>query len=259
MDDVFKALASEHRRLLLDRLRENNGQTLTELCEHLGMTRQAVTKHLDVLEAANLVTTVWHGREKLHYLNPVPIQELYERWIANYERERLQALTDLKRRLEGKTDTMTSNGNKPDFQYTIYIATTPEKVWEALTTPEMTQQFWFGRRVVADWATGAKYETFLPSGKLESQGEVVACDPPRTLTISGQMVGRPPREVKSATTFTIEPFGPTVKLTVTVQNAAPEDFASPANNFRGIDTGWPLSLSSLKSLLETGHTVMQFE
>lgn len=101
MDIVFKALADESRRGLLDRLHENNGQTLSELCGHLDMTRQAVTKHLGLLEAANLVTTVWRGREKLHYLNPLPLHEIYERWIGKYERSRLQALSDLKRGLEG--------------------------------------------------------------------------------------------------------------------------------------------------------------
>src|ERR1041385_5095670 len=101
MDEVFRALASKHRRLLLDQLRENAGQTLGELCEHLSMTRQAVTKHLVVLEEAHLVTTVWHGREKLHYLNPVPVQEIYDRWIVNYDRQHLQALSQLKRDLEG--------------------------------------------------------------------------------------------------------------------------------------------------------------
>jgi DNA-binding transcriptional ArsR family regulator len=100
MDAVFKALADESRRALLDRLHKNNGQTLGELCEHLDMTRQAVTKHLLLLEAANLIAVVWRGREKLHYLNPVPIHEISERWIGKYERHRLQALSDLKRGLE---------------------------------------------------------------------------------------------------------------------------------------------------------------
>ncbi len=100
MDKVFKALADPNRRHLLDRLHANNGQTLGELCEHLDMTRQAVTKHLAVLEAANLVVTVWRGREKLHYLNPVPINEIYERWIGKYERHRVRALHDLKKALE---------------------------------------------------------------------------------------------------------------------------------------------------------------
>jgi DNA-binding transcriptional ArsR family regulator len=100
MDAVFKALADESRRKLLDVLHESNGQTLTQLSGHLDMTRQAVTKHLALLEAANLIATVWRGREKLHYLNPMPLHEIYERWIGKYERHRLQALSDLKKGLE---------------------------------------------------------------------------------------------------------------------------------------------------------------
>jgi DNA-binding transcriptional ArsR family regulator len=100
MDAVFKALADESRRKLLDALFKDNGQTLTQLCAHLDMTRQAVTKHLGLLEEANLVTVVWRGREKLHYLNPVPLHEIYERWIGKYEGHRLQALSDLKQGLE---------------------------------------------------------------------------------------------------------------------------------------------------------------
>jgi len=102
MDAVFKALADESRRKLLDELHQNNGQTLTQLCGLLDMTRQAVTKHLALLEAANLVAVVWRGREKLHYLNPVPLHEIYERWIGKYERHRLQALSELKKGLEAK-------------------------------------------------------------------------------------------------------------------------------------------------------------
>jgi DNA-binding transcriptional ArsR family regulator len=104
VDKVFKALADPSRRKLLDQLHVNNGQTLSELCEHLDMSRQAVTKHLALLEAANLVATVWRGREKLHYLNPVPLQEIYDRWIIKYERDRLRALSELKQRLEGGKD-----------------------------------------------------------------------------------------------------------------------------------------------------------
>lgn len=100
VDRVFKALAAPERRLLLDKLRAENGQTLSELCQHLEMTRQAVTRHLNVLEDANLVATIWQGREKLHYLNPVPIHEIAERWIGKYERGRLRALAELKSKLE---------------------------------------------------------------------------------------------------------------------------------------------------------------
>jgi DNA-binding transcriptional ArsR family regulator len=104
MDKVFKALADPSRRELLDRLRAENGQTLGQLCAHLDMTRQAVTKHLAVLEEANLVVVVWQGREKLHYLNPVPIHDIAERWIGKFERGRLYLLAELKEKLEGETD-----------------------------------------------------------------------------------------------------------------------------------------------------------
>jgi DNA-binding transcriptional ArsR family regulator len=104
MDRVFKALADPGRRLLLDRLRAHNGQTLTQLCEHLDMSRQAVTKHLRVLEEASLVATIRRGREKLHYLNPVPIHDIAQRWIGQFERGRLRALAELKKKLEGETD-----------------------------------------------------------------------------------------------------------------------------------------------------------
>ena len=111
MDAVFKALADSSRRKLLDVLYKNNGQTLTELCEHLDMTRQAVTKHLILLEEANLIATVWRGREKLHYLNPVPIHEIYDRWIGKYERQRLDALSDLKKGLEQTKENKSTTRN----------------------------------------------------------------------------------------------------------------------------------------------------
>ncbi len=104
MDKVFKALADPGRRLLLDKLHAGNGQTLGQLCEHLNMTRQAATKHLKLLEKANLVVTIWRGREKMHYLNPVPIHQIAERWIGKFERGRLRVLAELKKQLEGETD-----------------------------------------------------------------------------------------------------------------------------------------------------------
>jgi DNA-binding transcriptional ArsR family regulator len=104
MDEVFKALADASRRSLLDRLHTRNGQTLNELCEGIAMTRQAVTKHLAILEQANLVTTIRHGREKLHYLNPVPIHQIGERWIKKFERGKLAALGELKRQLEKRDE-----------------------------------------------------------------------------------------------------------------------------------------------------------
>src|ERR1700755_94853 len=150
VDDVFKALADPSRRVLLDSLNERNGQTLRELCSRLDMARQSVSKHLAVLEAANLVTTVRRGREKLHYLNAAPINDIAERWITRYERERVHALADLKRALE---DTPV---DRPSFVYTTYIRTTPERLWEALTEPAFTDAYW-GVRFDTDWRTGSRY------------------------------------------------------------------------------------------------------
>src|SRR6516164_9257675 len=123
IDEVFKALADTSRRRLLDSLNARNGQTLRELCSGLTMARQSVSKHLAVLEAANLVTSVRQGREKLHYLNAAPVNEIAERWIDRYDRDRVRALADLKRALEDPVD-------KPEFVYTTYIRTTPERLWQ---------------------------------------------------------------------------------------------------------------------------------
>src|SRR4051812_30846792 len=148
MDEVFRALADPSRRALLDSLNGRNGQTLRELCSGLAMTRQSVSKHLAVLEAANLVTTIRRGREKLHYLNADPINEIGERWITRYERERVQALDDLKHALEDNTM------DKPSFVYTTYIQTTPERLWEALTDPAFTERYW-GATFDTDWKAGS--------------------------------------------------------------------------------------------------------
>src|SRR3954447_11380471 len=148
MDDAFKALADPSRRRLLDSLNERNGQTLRELCSGLDMARQSVSKHLAVLEAAGLVTSVRRGREKLHYLNPAPINEISERWINRYERARVHALADLKRALEDTSMDM------PSFVYTTYIQTTPERLWEALTDPAFTQRYW-GATFDTDWKPGS--------------------------------------------------------------------------------------------------------
>src|SRR5436309_7553888 len=150
MDDAFRALADPSRRLLLDSLNERNGQTLRELCSGLDMARQSVSKHLAVLEAANLVTTVRPGREKLHYLNAAPINEISERWITHYDLERARALADLKRALEEDTTV-----DKPTFVYTTYIKTTPEQLWQALTEPAFTQRYW-GITFDSDWEAGSE-------------------------------------------------------------------------------------------------------
>src|SRR5713101_1893318 len=136
MDAIFRALADPSRRRLLDRLNERNGQTLRELCSELDMARQSVTKHLAVLEAANLITTVRRGREKLHYLNTAPINDIAERWIHRYDHERVRTLADLKRALEDQPMRQT------EFVYVTSIHTTPDKLWQALTDPNFTLRYW---------------------------------------------------------------------------------------------------------------------
>src|SRR5688500_18373556 len=148
VDEVFRALADPSRRVLLDKLNDCNGQTLRELCAGLRMARQSVSKHLAVLEGANLVTTVRRSREKLHYLNAAPIHALSERWINRYDQERVRALADLKRALEE------TPMQKPSFAYTTYIKTTPERLWLALTEPAFTQRYW-RTTFETDWQVGS--------------------------------------------------------------------------------------------------------
>src|SRR5947209_12959102 len=149
IDEVFRALADPSRRRLLDSLNASNGQTLRELCAGMDMARQSVSKHLALLEAANLVTIVWRGREKLHYLNPAPINDISERWIDRYEQQRVEALADLKRALESRVM------DKPSFVYTTYIQTTPEQLWEALTSSAFTRRYW-GAAFATDWQPGSE-------------------------------------------------------------------------------------------------------
>src|SRR5688500_17531898 len=133
VDEVFRALADPGRRHLLDSLNRTNGQTLRQLCDGMGMARQSVSKHLAVLEAAGLVTTVRRGREELNYLNASPVNAIADSWISRYDRPRIRALADLQDALEGPG---------MGFSYTTYIATTPAKLWEALTDPAFTRQYW---------------------------------------------------------------------------------------------------------------------
>ena len=244
MDGVFKALADASRRELLDRLRGTNGQTVSELCARLDISRQAVSKHLDILEEANLVVTIWQGREKLHYLNPVPIHEISERWINKFDRPHMQKLGQLKQALEAKM-------TKPEFVYAIYIASTPEKVFAALTDSKATSQFWFGNEVKSDWKAGSPL-TFHREGKLIVEGKVLECDPPHRLSYTFRSMHEPHngKERPSRVTLEIEPQKDQVKLTV-----MHDDFDEGSKVFESISNGWPLVLSSLKSLLEAGHVL----
>ncbi len=191
MDEVFKALADPSRRLLLDSLNERNGQTLRELCSGLDMARQSVSKHLAVLEEANLVTTVRRGREKLHYLNAAPINEITDRWINRYEEGRVHALADLKRALEDTTM------DKPSFVYTTYIKTTPEQLWKALTEPAFTERYW-NITFDTDWKAGSRM-TWHQRGVTIADADqvVVESDPYRRLSYAlvADLLGDVEREV----------------------------------------------------------------
>lgn len=246
MDTVFKALAHQTRRYLLDRLHEHNGQTLGELCERLDMTRQSATQHLAVLEAANLVSTVRRGRDKLHYLNPVPLNEIQERWIDKFERPRLRALSALKRQAE---EDMT---DKPTFVYVTYIQSTPEKVWHALTDAEVTAQYW-GHSNVSDWQVGSTWEHQRTDGTHTADvvGTVVESVPPTRLVSTWAVPGEEPTDGPSRVTFDIQPYGEIVRLTVTHENLADDTERDAAAS------GWAAVLSNLKSLLETGSPLPQ--
>ncbi|MEU3791398.1 ArsR/SmtB family transcription factor [Streptomyces fructofermentans] len=247
-DRVFKALADGTRRRLLDRLHERNGQTLGELCAQVDMARQSVTQHLAVLEAANLVGTVRRGREKLHYLNPVPLHEMQERWVDKFERPRLRALSALKRRAEEDMS------DRPTFVYVTYIASTPEKVWDALTDADLTARYWGHSNVSQDWRPGSRWEHRRTdgSGVADVVGTVVESERPTRLVTTWAEPGEEAREDRrSRVTFDILPHGGIVRLTVTHEDLADEAAAAE------VGTGWPAVLANLKSLLETGSPLPQ--
>ncbi|HWF80453.1 MAG TPA: SRPBCC domain-containing protein [Streptosporangiaceae bacterium] len=244
-DVVFRALADATRRALLDRLRERNGQTLGELCEPLAMARQSATQHLGVLESANLITTVRRGREKLHYLNPVPLWTITERWIDKFERPRLRTLSAVKHRAE--EDIMT---NRPNYVYVTYIESSAQRVWEALTDADLTGQYW-GHSNVSDWQAGSDWEHLRVdgSGIADVVGTVLESVPPRRLAMTFDAPGEVPPAGPSKVTFDIEPFHEIVRLTVTHENLA------DGEALEAVSAGWPAVCANLKSLLETGHVL----
>jgi len=260
MDDVFKALGDPSRRRLLDSLNGRNGQSLRELCAGLDMARQSVSKHLAVLEAANLVTTVRRGREKLHYLNAAPINDIAERWINHYHAGRVHALADLKRALE---DTTTME--KPEFVYTTYIRTTPQRLWQALTDPAFTERYW-GLRFESDWTVGSTMTWEQHGVTITDPAQVVVeSDPYRRLAytwhtftpewaalhgFSDEFLATAAGEPRSKVTFDIEPDGSMVRLTV-----VHDGFEAGSAVVESVRQGWPRVMSGLKTLLETGDTL----
>jgi uncharacterized protein YndB with AHSA1/START domain/biotin operon repressor len=239
VDAVFKALADPTRRNLLDELFRQDGQTLNALQERFSMTRFGVMKHLRQLEEAGLVVSTRRGREKLHFLNPVPIRLVHDRWVSKYAEPWAAALSDLKNRLESPMEKV----------FEIYIRTTPERLWEAITDGEIRSKYNFGARVSSDWTPGSRYEMSHPGATgLLGEGENLEVDPPRRLVQS--MVALWSDEVKSEgtsrVTWEIEPVGDSCRLTVTH-----DQLREGANN--ELYGGWPMILSGLKTWLETGE------
>jgi uncharacterized protein YndB with AHSA1/START domain/DNA-binding transcriptional ArsR family regulator len=258
MDEVFRALADPTRRSLLDELFQRDGQTLRALEQDLPMTRFGVMKHLRVLEEAGLVATRKRGREKLHFLNPVPIRLIHDRWVSKYAEPWAAGLSGLKRRLEETTMekfngdaglTLAEGDTRAVFE--IFIKTTPERLWEAITDPEMRATYSFGVQTHSEWTPGSSYKASVPGVIDIAEGENVEVDPPRRLVQSFTALWSD--EVKSEgvsrVTWEIEPVGDdSCRLTVTHDQLR----EGASNELYG---GWPQILSGLKTLLETGESL----
>ena len=238
MDAVFSALADPTRRELLDSLFREDGQTLGALVKRFAMTRFGVMKHLRLLEEAGLVVSRRQGREKLHYLNPVPIRLVHDRWVSKYAEPWTAALSEIKERLETTMEKV----------FEIYIRTSPERLWEAITDPEIRSKYNFGARVITDWKVGSRFEMDSPGGLL-GEGEILESDPPRRLVHS--MIALWGEDVKSEgtsrVTWEITPIGDdSCRLTV-----VHDQLREGAND--QLYGGWPMILSGLKTWLETGQ------
>jgi uncharacterized protein YndB with AHSA1/START domain len=241
-DDVFKALADPTRRRLLDALFHADGQTLTALEGRLPMSRYGVMKHLRVLEAAGLVVARRSGREKRHYLNPLPIRLVHDRWVSKYTEPWASALIDLKQTLE-------QTGMQKVYE--IYIKTTPERLWRAITDPALRARYNFGASIATDWQPGSSFQMTARDGSVAlGEGEIIEADPPRRLvhTMTALWSDDVRREGASRVTWEIEPVGDSCCLTLTH-----DDLREGANP--ELYGGWPMILSGLKTLLETGESL----
>lgn len=238
MDDVFKALADPTRRSLLDELFKQDGQTLSALEARVAMTRFGVMKHLRQLEKAGLVVSRKQGREKLHYLNPVPIRLIHDRWVSKYAAPWAAALSGLKQELEGRT---------MEKVYEIYIKTTPEALWHAITATEMRQKWNFGAEVTSDWKKGSPIKG-RGGDFLIFEGEVLEIDPPwRLVQTFHALWGEDVKaEGPSRVTWEITQVRDSCRLLVTHS-----ELREGAN--AQLYGGWPMALSGIKTLLETGE------
>jgi len=237
MDEVFKALADPTRRSLLDELFREDGQTLSALEARFAMTRFGVMRHLKQLEEAGLVVTRRRGREKLHFLNPVPIRLVHDRWVSKYAEPWAAGLSGLKTELE----------NTMEKVYEIYIRTTPERLWEAITDPDIRAKYQFGMRQTSDFTKGSRYEMH-GGGNLLGEGEILEIDPPRRLVQSMRALWGDDvkAEGTSRVTWEIVKIEDSCRLTVTH-----DQLREGAND--QLYGGWPMILSGLKTWLESGE------
>jgi uncharacterized protein YndB with AHSA1/START domain/DNA-binding transcriptional ArsR family regulator len=257
MDAVFRALADPTRRKLLDRLFKRDGQTLSALERRLPMTRFGVMKHLRVLEEAHLVTTRKRGREKLHFLNPVPIRRVHDRWVSKYAEPWAATLSGIKNELEEETMKrvpeagVTMDPDDTVAVFEIFIKTTPDRLWKAITDAKMRAKYSFGVETNSDWTAGSDYKAGVPGVIDIAEGENLEVDPPRRLVQSFNALWSDEvrSEGTSRVTWEIEPVGDdSCRLTVIhdqLKKGASDELYG----------GWPQILSGLKTLLETGESL----
>jgi uncharacterized protein YndB with AHSA1/START domain/DNA-binding transcriptional ArsR family regulator len=240
MESVFKALADPTRRALLDELFRHDGQPLNVLAEQFSMTRIGVAKHLQLLEDAGLVVTKRRGREKLHFLNPLPIRLIHDRWIDKFTQGWATGLADLKHDLERNMEKV----------FEIYIRTSPQRLWDAITDPETRSKYQFGALITCDWAPGSRFEMRSPRDDVEllGEGEILEIDPPRRLvqTMRALWGDDVIAEGTTRVTWEIEQVADSCHLVVTH-----DQLREGANN--QLYGGWPMILSGLKTWLETGE------
>lgn len=250
MDEVFRALNDPGRRLLLDRLFEKDGETLLELCGHLPeMTRFGVMSHLRVLEEAGLIATRRVGRNKHHYLNPVPIRQVHDRWISKYTAPWVSALTEIKAHLEGGFTAMSG----PVHVYQVFIGCKVNDAWQALVDGEQTQHYYYGTKVESDWNEGSELRYLYPDGTVAADGNVIAIDPPNRLEMTFHPRWDPEIDAAGPTrmVWLVEEADGTTKLTVELHEVKPG-----SRTFADFVDGLPMIVSGLKTLLETGRPLV---
>jgi len=247
MDEVFRAINDPSRRALLDRLFDKDGQSLGELCAHLpDMTRYGVMNHLRVLENAALVTTRKDGRSKFHYLNPVPIRLIHDRWISKYAELRVGAIAGLKARLEGGSQRMA----QPVHIYKAYINAPMSDVWDAITNGDKTVQYFYGTRVESEWSVGSPLAYTDSNGDIVADGEIISIDPPKRVEFTFQARWDPDliAEGSAREVWALAEINAMTELTIELY-----DVAVDSKTYDDFVNGFPYIVSGLKSLLETGQ------